>query len=60
MNNQEIRIALKKNKMKQWQLAELLEINESVLSRRLRKELPDKEKERILDIIRDNSQVVKG
>lgn len=49
--NQEIRNALMTNNIRQWQLAELLQINESVFSRKLRKELPQEEKDRILKVI---------
>ena len=37
--------------MKQWQLAELLEIPEGTLSRKFRKELPEEEKESIIELI---------
>lgn len=50
--NKIIRNELKKAKMKQWQLADLLEISESALVRKLRYELSDEERERILAIIR--------
>ena len=41
-----------KREMKQYELADLLGISEWTLSRKLRTELPDDEKQRILDIIR--------
>jgi predicted XRE-type DNA-binding protein len=37
--------------IKQWQLAEAMGISETHLSRKLRKELPQEEKQNILDII---------
>lgn len=51
MQNAQIREALKKNGLCQWQLAKRLGINESVLSRRLREELPEEETKRILEVI---------
>ncbi len=51
MENMEIRIEMTKRNMKQWQLANLLGISESVLSRKMRKELPPDEKKKILDVI---------
>ena len=51
MKNKEIREAMKKKELKQWQLAELLGISEQTMYRRLRKELPPDEKLKILDII---------
>lgn len=52
MKNYEIRVELMKREMKQYELADLLGISEWTLSRKLRTELPDDEKQRILDIIR--------
>ena len=51
MENMEIRIEMTKQNLRQWQLANLLGVSESVLSRKLRKELPDDEKKKILEII---------
>jgi hypothetical protein len=51
MTNLEIRTALKEKRMFNYELAELLGITEFTLSRKLRKELPDDEKQRILEII---------
>lgn len=52
MTNLEIRNALKKKRMYNYELAELLGITEFTLSRKLRKELPDEEKKKILEIIK--------
>lgn len=52
MTNIEIRNALKEKRMFNYELAELLGISEFTLSRKLRKELPKEEKQRILQIIR--------
>lgn len=51
MNNKEIRAAVKQHKVKMWEIAEVLGIQDSAFSRKLRHELPDAEKERILSII---------
>lgn len=51
MQNNEIREALKKRGLRQWQLAKMLNVNESVLSRIFREELPEAEKKRILAVI---------
>ena len=51
MENMEIRVEMTKRGMKQWQLAALLGLSESVFSRKLRKELPQEEKDRILKVI---------
>lgn len=51
MNNVEIRATLKQAHMTQWQLADLLGITEWTLTRKLRKELSEEEKESILQLI---------
>ena len=56
MKNYEIRVELMKRGMKQYELAELLGIADSALSRKLRKELPVEEKQRILEIIRGKEE----
>lgn len=58
MKNYEIKVELMKRGMKQYELAELLGIADSALSRKLRKELPDEEKQRILEIIRGKEEGV--
>lgn len=60
MNNMEIRTELLRVGMKQYELAELLGIADSALSRKLRKELPDEEKQRILEIIRRKEEGTNG
>ena len=57
MANKEIRCALVNNGIKQYVLADYLGITETSLSKKLRRELPEAEKKRILDVI-DN--LVKG
>lgn len=51
MANIEIRSALKEKRMYNYELAEMLGITEWTLSRKLRKELPQDEKQKILDVI---------
>ncbi len=57
MNNLEIRQAMKERRMFNYELAEMLGISEFTLSRKLRNELPQDEKERILKLIRDGKAV---
>lgn len=52
MCNEEVRNAAKDSGIRLWQVADEIGMNESVLSRKLRKELPDAEKVRLLDAIR--------
>ena len=51
MKNVEIRSAYMLAGIKQWQLADAMGISETHLSRKLRKELPQEEKQTILEII---------
>lgn len=53
MCNQEIRDAAKKNGVKLWQVADRIGMNDSNFSRKLRKELPEHERTKILGIITD-------
>lgn len=39
--------------IKQWQIAEAMKISESYLSRKLRHELPEEEKEKIRSVIKE-------
>lgn len=52
MNNLRIRQAAAQAQVKLWEVATELEITDSTLSRKLRKELPAEEQERILTIIK--------
>lgn len=56
MKNIQIREALKKANLKQWQLAEMLQIAETTLCRRLRKELSEDEKKEIIDLIANKNR----
>ncbi len=51
VKNQDIRNAAKKADVKLWQIAEKLGIWDATLSKKLRKELPQEEKEKIFGII---------
>lgn len=57
MCNQEIREKAKENGVLLWQIAEVYGVNDSNFSRKLRKELPKEEKEKIMGII---EQLAKG
>ena len=56
MTNKIIRIAMIEHNLKQWELAELLGIDETVLCRKLRKELPEAEQHKIVSIIEEAEQ----
>lgn len=56
MANDIVRKALKEKGLKQWELAEMLGISEQTICRRMRKELPLDEQERILSIIKDHKK----
>lgn len=51
MKNQDVRAAAKQAGVFLWQIAAELGVNDGNFSRKLRKELPDTEKERIMGII---------
>lgn len=55
MNNVKLRIALIKHNMKQYELADLLSVSESKVSKMLRSELPEKEQNRIVKLIEGGS-----
>ena len=55
MNNQDIRRAAAETGVKLWQIAEALGIADCNFSPKLRRELPQEEKQQILSIIRDLS-----
>ncbi len=58
MMNQDIRRTAAGAGVKLWQIAEALGIADCSLSRKLRRELPAEEKEKIFGIIRELSQEV--
>lgn len=51
MKNEKIRKALVKHNLRQWELAKMLNIAESTLTRHLREELPEEETAHILKVI---------
>lgn len=51
MNNLEIRTAIKKARLYGYEVAAALGLSETGFSRKLRKELPQDEKEKILEVI---------
>ena len=59
MSNQDIRRTAPWAGVKLWQIADTLGIADCSLSRKLRKELPQEEKDRIFGIIRELSQEVR-
>ena len=56
MKNNEIRQAAKAAGVKLWQVADAVGLNDGNFSRKLRHELPDEEKQKILTIIRQLSK----
>lgn len=58
VNNQDIRTAAKMRGVRLWQIAEALGITDGNFSRRLRRELSETDKERILHIIDNLAQGV--
>lgn len=58
MSNQEVRRTAAGAGVKLWQIADALGITDSSFSRKLRKELPQEEKEKIFSIIQKLSQEV--
>ena len=57
MKNQDIRMALKRKGLCLWQLADQLGISEATMTRKLRKELSNDEKQKLHEII-DKMEVV--
>ncbi len=53
MENQAIREAARQNNVLLWEIAERLHIADTTFSRKLRRELPDEQREQILSIISD-------
>ena len=51
MNNLKIRIKMIESGLKQYEVARLLGVSESVFSRKLRDELPEAEQNKIVEII---------
>ncbi len=53
MQNKDLRHFAKENKVSFWQVADVQGISEPTMTRRLRRELPDTEKEKYRKIITD-------
>ena len=49
--NTDVKNSIKKAGLRQWQVADALNCNESAFSRKMRKELPTEEKQRIFEAI---------
>lgn len=56
MTNKKLRVAIAEHGLKQWQVAKLLDIDESKFSRMLREELPEAETDRIIGLINRESK----
>lgn len=56
MKNQDVRQAAANAGIRLWRIAEVLEIPDSSFSKKLRRELPPEEKEKIFGIIRELSK----
>lgn len=54
MVNAEVREAIENSHLKQWQIADCMNISETTLCRWLRKELTEEKKELILSIIKSH------
>jgi len=52
-SNERVRNELMLRRVRNWELANRLGINEATLSRRLRTELPEEEQDRLIAIIQD-------
>lgn len=56
MKNMDVREQLKKAGVRQWEVSEVLGINEAALSRKMRHELPEEEKQKIYSAIEELKQ----
>lgn len=53
MANEKIRKTLRFYNVRMWQLADLLEMPESTFYQKMRREWPEEEQQRIIDMIKD-------
>lgn len=60
MKNIDIRQAIEKADIKYWQVAEKLNLNDGNFSRKLRREFPPEEKDKIFKIIEEIKKERKG
>lgn len=58
MANEKVKEALKVQGLRQWELAEMLGISEQTICRRMRKELPPDEQEKIISVIKNHKKAV--
>lgn len=58
MCNEDVRTAIKKCGIKHWQLADILNISEATMIRKLRHELASEEKDKILNILENYKKEV--
>ena len=56
MKNTLIKSELTKRNMKQWELAEIMNMNEFSLSRKLRHDLPEEEQRQIVSLIKEHEK----
>lgn len=56
MTNQKVKKALKENRVTQWRLADLMGISEFTLSKKFRYELPRKEQESMIALIKKEAR----
>lgn len=55
-NNVELRIAAKSSGVKLWEVAEAIGISDGMFSRKLRRELPEQERVKLLHIVAEIAQ----
>lgn len=60
VNNKDLRDYAKSKGVKLWQIAEKLNINDGNFSRKLRRELPDQEKQKIIMIVDEVANSERG
>lgn len=56
MNNSKVRIKMLESGVKQWEVANMLGISESVFSRKLRNELSEEEQDKIVNLIEQSQR----
>lgn len=55
-NNVELRVAAKSSGVKLWEVAEAIGISDGMFSRKLRRELPERERVKLLHIVAEIAQ----
>ena len=56
MNNKRIREELVRNQMFLWELAKMIGVSESTMTRMMREELPDARQDELIDLIRKGAK----